>query len=121
MRFQRDGALGMLRLQAGDGLAGLGDLGELAGGLGLHLLHARLEAPRRHGDLSVKLAHVGFDVRHQLGRDSFETFHRAAPKTRPRKPSSAEDKRKRDENSDSNKEDRLTHTKPRGHPTECPR
>ena len=80
-RFQRDRAVGMLRLQAGDGLAGFGDFRELARRLRFHLLHARFKPPCRHGDLGVELTHVGFDVRHQLGRDRFEAVHRASTET----------------------------------------
>jgi hypothetical protein len=120
-RFQSDGAVGMLGLQARNGFAGLGNLRELAGGLRLHLLHARFKPPRGHGDLGVKLAHVGFDLRHQLWRDCFEALHGAASETRPHEPSGAENKQEREENPDSDQEDRLTHTKPRGHPTRCPR
>jgi len=56
-----------LGLEAGDGLARAADLGQLGGGLGLHLLHAGLETARCHRDLRVQLAHVGFDVGHQPG------------------------------------------------------
>ena len=74
-----------------------------------HLLDAGLEPARRHGDLSVKLAHVGLDVRHQLGRRGFETFHGEAPHARMHERFGDQHEDDRDEKPDPQIDDRFTH------------
>ena len=69
-REQRRGLLAELELEPADGLALLADLGELARGLGLHLLDAHFEPARRHGEFGAQLILVGLDFRHRQRRQA---------------------------------------------------
>ena len=53
----------------------LAELGELARGLGLHLLDAHFEPPRRHGEFGAQLILVGLDFRHRQRRRRLEAPH----------------------------------------------
>ncbi len=64
-RHQLRGLLAELELEPADGLALLADLGELIGGLGLELLDAHFEAPRRHGEFGAQLILFSLDFHHR--------------------------------------------------------
>ena len=77
-RFQREnggGLFAQLHLEPVDGVALLAELGKLAGGLGLELLDAHFEPPRRHGEFGAQLILVGLDFRHRQRGRGFEPPH----------------------------------------------
>ena len=77
-RFQCEnggGLLAELDLEAVDGVALLAQFGELAGALGLELLDAHFQAPRRHGEFGAQLILVGLDFRHRQRRGGFQPPH----------------------------------------------
>ena len=77
-RFQRKNGGGLfaeLHLEPVDGVAFFADLGELAGGLGLELLDAHFETPRRHGEFGAQLIFVGLDFRHRQRGGGFQPPH----------------------------------------------
>ena len=53
----------------------LAELGELARGLGLHLLDAHFEPARRHREFGAQLILVGLDFRHRERRRGFQAAH----------------------------------------------
>ena len=77
-REDRRGLLAELFLELVDGVGLLAELGELAGGLGLHLLDAHFEPARRHGEFGAQLILVGADFGDRQRRRRFEAPHRQA-------------------------------------------
>ena len=77
-RFQRENGGGLfaeLDLEPVDGVALLAEFGELAGGLGLELVDAHFQAPRRHGEFRAQLVLVGLDFRHRQRRGGLQAPH----------------------------------------------
>ena len=111
-RFQREnggGLFAQLHLEPVDGVALLAELGELAGGLGLELLDAHFEAPRRHGEFGAQLVLVGLDFRHRQRRRGFETAHGQAHRAAMDEGNDDEPEQGRDQKSDPEIHDRFDH------------
>jgi hypothetical protein len=98
-----------LELEAPDRLALLSDVGELARGLGLHLLDAHFEASRRHRKFGSQLILVGLDLGHGHRRDGLEPFHREPHGTLVDKRDETDDEEARHKKSDPAIHDRFDH------------
>ena len=70
------GLFAELFLELIDGVGLLADLGELVGGLGLHLLDAHFEPPGRHGEFGAQLVLVGANFGDRQRRRRFQPPHR---------------------------------------------
>ncbi len=100
-----------LHLEAADGVALLADLGELARGLRLHLLHAQLEAARGHREFGAQLVLVGLDLGHGHGGERLEAAHGQAHGARMHQRNHADDEQARDQEPDPDIHDRFDHKK----------
>ncbi len=122
-RFQRKnggGLFAQLHLEPVDGVALLAEFGELAGGLGLELLDAHFQAPRRHGEFGAQLIFVGLDFRHRQRRGGFKTPHGQPHRAAVHEGNDDKPDQGRDKESDPEIHDRFDHdTTPPTHP--CPR
>ena len=77
-RFQRENRRGLFAqffLELNDGIGLLAEFGELAGGLGLHLVDAHFESPRRHGELGAQLILIGADFGNRKRCGRFQPPH----------------------------------------------
>ena len=98
-----------LDLEPVDGVALLAELGELAGGLGLELLDAHFEAPRRHGEFGAQLILVGLDFRHRQRGRGFEPAHGQPHRAAMDEGNDDEPDQGRDEKADPEIHDRFDH------------
>ena len=108
-RRQNRGSLGQLRLEAGDRLAGLADLGQLIRGLGLHLLDADFEPPGRDRDLGMDLVHVRLDDRHHGRRHGLQAKDGGAAGAHAHGREGAKCEQDGEQKSDPEIDDRFTH------------
>ena len=117
-RFEREdrrGLLAELDLEAVDGVGLLAELGELARGLGLHLLDRKLEPARRHGEFGAQLVLVGLDLRHRQRRRRLQPPHGQPHRAVVDERNQHEPEQARDQKTDAKEHDRLDHG--RGPPT----
>ena len=87
----------------------LADLGELVGGLRLHLLDADFEPPGRDRDLGMDLVHVRLDHRHQGRRHGLEVQDRRTAGSHAHGRDDAQGEQGGEQKSDPEIDDRFTH------------
>ena len=111
-RFQRKdrrGLLAKLLLELIDGVALLGELGELRRRLRLHLIDAHFEPPGRHGEFGAQLILVGADFGDRQRRRRLEAPHRQAHGAVMYERDEEQSKQCRNEEADPEIHDRFDH------------
>ena len=78
-------------------------------GLGLELLDAHFEPPRRHGELGAQLILVGLDFRHRERREGLEPAHGEPHGARMHQRDDADHQQASDQEPDPDKHDRFDH------------